>query len=44
VQETASLIQGAQLIVLQGSGHIPAIDAPQTTAQTIATFLRGQNA
>ncbi len=44
VQETAALIQGAHLTILQGSGHIPAIDAPEATAQAITTFLRGLHA
>lgn len=44
VAETAALIAGAQTIVLQGSGHIPAIDAPEATARIIAAFQRGQNA
>ena len=43
VQETAALIQGAHVTVLQGSGHIPAIDAPEATAQAIAAFMRGLN-
>ena len=43
VQETAARIPGAHLTVLQGSGHIPAIDAPKATAQAIAAFLRGLN-
>lgn len=43
VAQTAALIQGAQLTILQGSGHIPAIDAPEATASAIATFLGGQN-
>jgi 3-oxoadipate enol-lactonase len=44
VQETAALISGARLTVLQGSGHIPAIDAPATTAAAITAFLEPLNA
>jgi 3-oxoadipate enol-lactonase len=44
VQDTAARIQGAQVVVLQGSGHIPAIDAPAAIAQAIATFLEGIHA
>lgn len=39
VAETASLIRGARMVELAGSGHIPAIDAPATTARTIIEFL-----
>lgn len=39
VAETAALLRGAQLQILQGSGHIPAIDAPPATAAAIATFM-----
>ena len=41
VAETAALIRGAKLHILQGSGHIPAIDAPDATATAIADFLGG---
>lgn len=44
VRETAALIHGAQILELQGSGHIPAIDAPAATAAAIATFLEAANA
>jgi 3-oxoadipate enol-lactonase len=43
VAETAALIRDADLIELQGSGHIPAIDAPQATARAIAAFLERAN-
>ncbi len=39
VTETAALITNAQLLELEGSGHIPAIDAPEATARAIADFL-----
>ena len=39
VAETAALIRGAKLVELAGSGHIPAIDAPEATARVIADFL-----
>lgn len=39
VAETAALIPGARLVELPGSGHIPAIDAPEATARIIAEFL-----
>ena len=41
VAETAALIPGAQMVVIQGSGHIPAIDAPVATAGLIGDFLKG---
>lgn len=44
VRDTAALIKGAEVVELQGSGHIPAIDAPTATAQAIATFLGGLHA
>ena len=40
VAETAALIRGAQLLELQGSGHIPAIDAPAKVASLIAAFVK----
>ncbi|MBI1173360.1 3-oxoadipate enol-lactonase [bacterium] len=40
VRETAALIPGARVELLEGSGHIPAIDAPARTAALIAQFLR----
>jgi 3-oxoadipate enol-lactonase len=40
VAETCALIDTAQLVLLQGSGHIPAIDAPEATASAISTFLK----
>lgn len=39
VAETAAMIPGARLVTLDGSGHIPAIDSPDTLAATIAEFL-----
>lgn len=39
VAETAAMIRGARLTQLPGSGHLPAIDAPQATAAAIAGFL-----
>lgn len=39
VSETAAIIRGAQWLELQGSGHIPAIDAPDVTARVILNFL-----
>lgn len=44
VAETAAMIRGAKLIELQGSGHIPAIDAPEATRRAITNFLGGINA
>ena len=41
VRETAALIPGARVVVMQGSGHIPAIDAPVATARLIGAFLKG---
>ena len=43
VAETAAQIKGAEMVVLEGSGHIPAIDAPAATAAAIVGFLRGLN-
>jgi 3-oxoadipate enol-lactonase len=40
VAETAALIPGARLETLFGSGHIPAIDAPQKTADLIQSFAK----
>lgn len=40
VAETCAMIPGAQLVMMQGSGHIPAIDAPEATAAAIGHFLR----
>lgn len=39
VAETAAMIPGARLVTLEGSGHIPAIDAPGTLTATITAFL-----
>lgn len=41
VRETAALIPGALVVVMEGSGHIPAIDAPGATARLIGDFLKG---
>ena len=38
VAETAAAIPGARIAVLEGSGHIPAIDAPGDVARLIAEF------
>jgi 3-oxoadipate enol-lactonase len=40
VAETCAMIPGAQLLTLQGSGHIPAIDAPGAVATAIDQFLK----
>ncbi len=40
VTETAALIAGAKVAVVGGSGHLPAIDAPATTAKLIEDFLK----
>lgn len=39
VAETAAAIPGARITVLEGSGHIPAIDAPDAVARLVAEFL-----
>lgn len=39
IYETAARIPGATVELLQGSGHIPAIDAPAKVAALIAQFL-----
>lgn len=39
VRATANLIPGARVTVLQGSGHLPAIDAPDTTARLIRELM-----
>jgi 3-oxoadipate enol-lactonase len=41
VAETCAMIRGATLVELVGSGHIPAIDAPDATARAIRDFLGG---
>ncbi|MEO8244058.1 MAG: 3-oxoadipate enol-lactonase [bacterium] len=41
VHETAALIPGAQVALLEGSGHIPAIDAPTKVATLITGFVGG---
>ena len=40
VAETCAMIPNARLVTLQGSGHIPAIDAPEATAAAIDRFLK----
>jgi 3-oxoadipate enol-lactonase len=44
VAETAARIRGAQMIELPGSGHIPAIDAPEAMARAITDFMGGLDA
>lgn len=39
VQATAAAIPGATVHILQGSGHIPAIDNPDATATLLADFM-----
>ncbi len=41
VRAMAATIPGAQVLLLEGSGHIPAIDAPEAVAGLIRTFHRG---
>jgi 3-oxoadipate enol-lactonase len=41
IRETAAAIKGAQVEIIQGSGHIPAIDNPNATARLLADFHRG---
>lgn len=41
VQATAAAIAGARVEVIEGSGHIPAIDNPDRMAALIGTFLEG---
>ena len=41
VAETAAMIPGARMEVLEGSGHLPAIDAPEQTADLILNFAKG---
>jgi 3-oxoadipate enol-lactonase len=38
VAETAAAIPGARLVVIEGSGHIPAIDNPDEVASLLAKF------
>jgi len=39
VRATAGLIPGAGFVVLDGSGHLPAIDAPETTARLVRDLM-----
>lgn len=41
VQETAAMIPGARVEMLEGSGHIPAIDNPDRVAALISAFMEG---
>ena len=41
VRATAAAIQGAEVVILDGAGHIPAIDSPEATARLLADFHRG---
>jgi 3-oxoadipate enol-lactonase len=41
VQATAAAIPGAQVHIIDGSGHIPAIDNPDATARLLGEFLAG---
>lgn len=41
VRATAAAISGARVELIQGSGHIPAIDNPDATARLLAAFHRG---
>ncbi|WGV15012.1 3-oxoadipate enol-lactonase [Fuscovulum ytuae] len=41
VRATAVAINGARVEIIQGSGHIPAIDNPDITARLLADFHRG---
>ena len=38
VKETAALIPGARVEILEGSGHIPAIDNPDRVAELLSAF------
>lgn len=41
VRDTAAMIAGAQVLLLDGSGHIPAIDSPDRVARLLADFVGG---
>ncbi|MCA3443968.1 MAG: 3-oxoadipate enol-lactonase [Rhodobacter sp.] len=41
VRATAAAIRGARVEIIQGSGHIPAIDNSDSTARLLADFHRG---
>ena len=39
MQQTCDLIKGSRLEIIDGVGHLPCIEKPETTAQLIAEFL-----
>lgn len=39
VHETASLIPGAEYLMIEGAGHLPPIDRPDATAEALRSFL-----
>ena len=41
VRATAAAIPGTRMELIEGSGHIPAIDNPDATSALLASFLRG---
>lgn len=41
IHATAAAIPGARAVILDGSGHIPAIDNPDVTARLLGDFHRG---
>jgi 3-oxoadipate enol-lactonase len=41
VRATAAAIPGAKVVILDGAGHIPAIDSPDAIARLLADFHRG---
>ncbi len=43
VRATAERIPGARFVVLDGSGHLPAIDAPEATARLIRDLMEQAN-
>lgn len=44
VRSTADLIEGARFKIIDGAGHIPNVEQPETTTRLIADFLRRQAA